>query len=364
MAGASSRSLGSFRRVAFAGLATVGMVGCGPVGESPMVVATTWPLAIRSDLETAYRREVGGSGAIDWVVLGPVDRMAWVLNRRGGVDLLLGGPVPEYARLADSGRLVRVSPTDPVPWREARRPVDPPSAGDEGPRGSGDPRSDPSAFGSAKAALDDEGWAAGYGHLVRRASRARPSAGRSGVAGGREGVAVTGGDRARRFLAWLEGRGMVAPATPGAAVEATADGLLADLLGAALVDSHEELREADLALGRSDRPAEAEAALGERPPWPPASILRLRAGPSGGPMLDALAEQIAPDPDVRAWLRESWSRPGRPVDGGLLRELAGAVDGRLAREPRLRAWLRGEWTAWTRQLYRRVARLAGGWSPT
>ena len=43
---------------------------------------------------------------------------------------------------------------------------------------------------------------------------------------------------------------------------------------------------------------------------------------------------------------------------------AGAAEGRLAREPRFRAWLRGEWTAWTRQLYRRVARLAGGYVPS
>ena len=50
--------------------------------------------------------------------------------------------------------------------------------------------------------------------------------------------------------------------------------------------------------------------------------------------------------------------------GPCLAELAGAADGRLAREPRFRAWLRGEWTAWTRQLYRRVARLAGGYVPS
>ncbi len=45
----------------------------------------------------------------------------------------------------------------------------------------------------------------------------------------------------------------------------------------------------------------------------------------------------------------------------MLRELAQAEGGRLVREPRFRAWLRGEWTAWTQQLYRRVARLAGGY---
>jgi hypothetical protein len=48
----------------------------------------------------------------------------------------------------------------------------------------------------------------------------------------------------------------------------------------------------------------------------------------------------------------------------LMAEMAAAVDGRLAREPRFRAWLRSEWTAWHRQLYRRVARVAGGYVPS
>jgi hypothetical protein len=48
----------------------------------------------------------------------------------------------------------------------------------------------------------------------------------------------------------------------------------------------------------------------------------------------------------------------------LLAEIARACDGRIADEPRLRAWLRAEWTAWARQRYRRVARLAAGaWVP-
>ena len=77
-------------------------------------------------------------------------------------------------------------------------------------------------------------------------------------------------------------------------------------------------------------------------------------------LLETLCRQLAPDADVRAWLLRSWIAPGRLVDGGLLAELAGADDGRLVREPRFRAWLRSEWTAWARQRYRRVARVAGG----
>ena len=67
---------------------------------------------------------------------------------------------------------------------------------------------------------------------------------------------------------------------------------------------------------------------------------------------------------VRSWLLESWEQPSRPIDGALLGELAHAVGGRLAREPRFRAWLQAEWTAWARQRYRRVARVAGGWVPS
>jgi hypothetical protein len=94
------------------------------------------------------------------------------------------------------------------------------------------------------------------------------------------------------------------------------------------------------------------------PPWPPASVARfLNRESNAMPLIETLAAQLAPDPDVRAWLLRSWLAPARSVDGSLLDELAGAADGRLAREPRFRAWLRSEWTAWARQRYRRVARL-------
>jgi hypothetical protein len=77
------------------------------------------------------------------------------------------------------------------------------------------------------------------------------------------------------------------------------------------------------------------------------------------PLVETLAEQVAPDPRARAWLLNSWERPQAPIDGALLAELAGAAEGRLATEPRFRAWLRAEWTAWARQRYRRVERQAG-----
>ena len=122
--------------------------------------------------------------------------------------------------------------------------------------------------------------------------------------------------------------------------------------------------DAGAALARHGHPPAAEGAIGERPPWPPASVTGLSTRPKGPALVDLLAEQIAPEPEARAWLRASWSGPTRAIDGALLAEIAGAAGGRLAREPRFRAWLRAEWTAWSRQLYRRVARVAGGYVPS
>ncbi len=166
------------------------------------------------------------------------------------------------------------------------------------------------------------------------------------------------------MLESLHARGVLEPLGDDSQVEAATAGLLADLLGAATIDAGDELREAWFALDRYDHPARAEGSLGECPPWPPASVSKLMGGPNGGAMVQTLLGQVAPDPDLRSWLLESWSKPPQVVDGALLAELAGAVDGRLAREPRFRCWLRAEWTAWTRQLYRRVARLAGGYVPS
>ncbi|WP_435007685.1 hypothetical protein P12x_004950 [Tundrisphaera lichenicola] len=339
--------------------------GCLPSGTDALVIATTWPREIRANLETSYRRETGDTLPILWIGLGPGERASSVLDRRGGVDLIVGDSIAEAGRLARSGLLTHIGPSDPVPWRVVRQ-LAPASDGGppEGSTGTSDPRDDPRTLSRARSLLDREGWPAGYETLVREAAGILdPSAGSVG-SGLREAIALPivgkNPERARRFLALLDGEAM--PTDPE--IQSLAEGLLADLLGAALVDAREELRDAEAALRRFGHPARAESALGRRPPWPPASVAKLQASPQGGPLLETLAEQIAPDPEVRAWLEESWSRPSRPIDGALLVELAGASEGRLAREPRFRAWLRGEWTAWTRQLYRRVARVAGGYAPS
>ncbi|WP_342006443.1 hypothetical protein, partial [Citrobacter sedlakii] len=136
-----------------------------------------------------------------------------------------------------------------------------------------------------------------------------------------------------------------------------ADAMLADLLGAALVDAREELIDAVDALDRAGYPQPFDAYLDAAPPWPPTSVDRLRQRPDSGPLLDALAREVAGgDAGEAVRLVDSWARPPRPIDGEWLRAWGGS---RIASEPRFRAWLRGEWTAWARQHYRRIAREVG-----
>ena len=352
--------------------------GCLPTGEAPpLVVATAWPSKVRDELQASFSKDAGKPTPITWVVLAPGEPMGRVVDLRGGVDVLLGGPVAEHDRLAIDGLSDAIRPEAGIAWDVARRPDatagGPPAIDELNSLDSySDPRDDPSSLALAGAVLEDSGWAKGYEALVRHSARSRLEPGRPerlGLARSRrEGISLAGGGRnprrARQFVEFLEGRGLAGPPSDREADDSKADGLLADLLGAALVDALEELRQADAALERFGHPVAAESAMGQRPPWPPASVAKLQAEPGGASMVETLLEQIAPDLECRAFLLESWSGPKRAVDGALLAELAGAAQGRLAREPRFRAWLGGEWTAWTRQLYRRIARVAGGYVPS
>jgi hypothetical protein len=180
-----------------------------------------------------------------------------------------------------------------------------------------------------------------------------------------EGVAILSDarhrDRAATFLEFLARTGR-AGSVPKHANDAPSDDpdLLADLLGATLVDAQDELWAAWSALERAGSPPNPLRWMTEPPPWPPASIAKIqdRQGEEAMAMMDALAGQLATDPVVRAWLVRSWLSPPRPIDLRVLEELTRAVEGRLIRESRFREWLRAEWTAWARQRYRRVARSA------
>ncbi len=347
-----------------------GMIGCSSPGDDPhaLVIATPWPAATRLACD-AIQQADGGTRPIVWVPLGN-HRWRDACDRRGGIDLILGGPARTMRRLADAGLLEPIEPTDPAPWREVERPAGPVEADRAAGYGRHDPRDDPTALAEAKGLLALEGWAKGYEILARRPVDLIPGSTPARLAPTSVGEVValvrTGRhpDQARRFLAhWIE-RGRIRPAAPDAALAARTDDLLADLLGAALVDARNERRDAQMALEAYNHPAIAEASVGEAPPWPPASVAKLRLDPNQAALADSLIEQITPDPAARDWLKESWQGPKRRVDLALLRDLCQAEGGRLAREPRFRAWLRGEWTAWTQQLYRRVARLAGGYRPT
>jgi hypothetical protein len=146
------------------------------------------------------------------------------------------------------------------------------------------------------------------------------------------------------------------------ALEPVVESLIADLLGATLVDARDELEAGWEALERAGEPAQAVQWMTEPPSWPPVSIARYlsREGQTAMSLVDTLAQELAPDAGARAWLVRSWISPSRPVDDTLLAEIAHAAEGRLGREPRFRAWLSAEWTASARQRYRRVARMAAG----
>jgi hypothetical protein len=395
--------------------------GCDRGGGEALVIATRWPAAERNELETGFRAwlEANPDAAVRplrivWIA--PTeDHDPTVIVRRRPVDLVLGGPAAAYDRLAAEGRLEPVGAEDRVAWREVRgsvlglatrRP-----AGDEPPlpptswsalaepKMAGrvafdDPRIDLIALEWAKARLGSGAWAQGYAELVRTAGNARAIGHSGGAALARlqrgegvlvpvaqhqvtdrsdvrfvrmdeapkwaEGVGLVRGARnagpARAFLRFLDER--VGTGPPSSAGDPMADALLADLLGATLVDAQDELRTAWAALVRAGRPARWEESLTLAPPWPPASVARLLGAAETAPWTDTLAEQVAPNVEGRGWLVISWERPQRPIDGPFLAELARAAGGRLAREPRFRAWLRAEWTAWARQRYRGIAREA------
>jgi hypothetical protein len=395
------------RRLATGGLLglTLASWGCARDLGDDLVIASPWSAADRGELEAAYRRWAGrnpgaipGPVRINWVVLDPGDDPARVVRRRPPIDLLLGAPAATFERLARTGMLAPSDGDGGPSWRVTRRAplvlMDNPASPVSGPIFD-DPRHDPVSLAWARAELGAGGWARGYARLVDHASHARrvgrqPGSAPAAVQAGEartspaiapagqsplvvlpidrgadwvEGVALIAGcrhrDRAREFLRFLaeQGRAEDPPDIPADGAEAVA--LLADLLGATLVDTQDELWAARRSLDRADDTRRAEAWLKEAPPWPPASIEAIRGDPRTEPLVETLAAQIAPDADVRDWLLRSWRRPSRPIDGVTLRELAGAVGGRLAREPRLRDWLRAEWTAWARQRYRRVAEGSG-----
>jgi hypothetical protein len=384
------------------GLFALAAIGCERPEGDRLVIATPWTSAERASIETDYRRELPMGPAIAWVPLDSGDDPSRLVPGLG-VDLVLGLPAEDLDRLLTEKVLTPIDEGEARPWRVARRQ----SLGmatNHGPGLTGvafdDPRFDTVTLAWAKARLKSDGWAKGYAELVRTSAIAqrigRAGSGAERVARGEaaaapavgivgaiddrstlvrlegasdriEGVAIVHKARreaaARAFLAFLAERGQAGPIPPEVPpydpVGLVADDLLADLLGATLVDSQDELWAAMDVVELAGRPPAFERYLDDAPPWPPTSVVKLKDSPDPLALLETLAREITPDRDARFWLLESWDGPEHAIDGAWLREAASAAGGRLASEPRFRAWLRGEWTAWARQHYRRIAREAG-----
>jgi hypothetical protein len=354
---------------------------------------------------------------LEWLVIGPGDDLVGLALRGHPPEVVLGGSAAALARLAAARHLAPIDCSGSSLWCLARRTTNRPAndsalpdapdrnRGGQAPRSQSvlfsmdqtaldhvfdDPRGDPISLSWALSQLDGGTWRDGYARLVRAAGhqgrisrRAGPA--HAGVPGGTgalasqtvespfhpkqyQGVAILRAarhqDLAQGFLRFLaDTRGLLPDQTQqesDAGVKADVASLVADLLGATLVDAQDELWGAWASLERAGEPSKALVWLSEPPPWPPASVAKYlqREGEHAMFLTETLAAELAPEPAARGWLIRSWLSPERIVDDKLLAELALAVDGRLCREPRFRAWLREEWTASARQRYRRVARWA------
>lgn len=349
------------------------------LGGPSLRIATCWPKPEREAVELAFKEQNGFENLrLVWIELPDGSRLSRMSAHIPTIDVFLGGPLSEYERLARSGKLLSIEEESSKAWCVARRSniekaevqrrswTERPALDD--------PRVNPVALTWAESQLRSHPWRDGYALLVRAFGRGELPSDTAAVTDPlensskvvyEEGAAIAQGTRneaaARAFVRFIASRTPPGDEPPSPPVEPDVSGLVADLLGATLVDAREELAAVWESVDRKGEavPAGALRWLNEPPPWPPASVEKLqsRGGDRALAMVHDLAEQIAPDPEVRFSLVRSWLGPRRLVDRSVLLELSRAAGGRLVHEPRFRAWLRGEWTAWARQRYRRVARL-------
>jgi hypothetical protein len=360
---------------------------------------------------------------LEWMPVASERDLVAAASRALAPEVLLGGSAASFKLLAAKDRLSPMDSANSSLWCAARHPqsavepgIPPPVAGRsavDGGNSNGaipvsyesetapnpvlkDPRCDPATLDWAMFELDRGRWRQGFAQLVEcaatqgrigrqvatelpiphrgaspRFDRGRTSSGERSSA---EAVAIPRGARNQelaqgfiRFLVDTKGAspGESVPENPPAA-NPDLRSLVADLLGATLVDGQDELWSAWRSLSSLDEPRQARDWLTEPPPWPPASVSKFMDRETGEAMslIETLAAELAPDPAARSWLIRSWLSQRQLVDEKLLSELAEAADGRLCREPRFRAWLSEEWTASARQRYRRVARFAAATKTT
>jgi hypothetical protein len=358
--------------------------GCGASAPRGVLVATSWPLDERFRLQSEFQQWVVSSKpdpghapiTLEWLVLAPGEDIASVARRRNAPDVLLGARLVSLEQLALQERLLPVNGPDSARWCVTLR------AGNRQ-AGLGDPRRDTLSLEWAMRQFEHGRWREGYARLVDVAGHeprigwhvgAEPENRRDGTIAtaaifpSPEGVAISSSARdpaiASKFLRFLIETRQAGPAPSSGVTDQTVDPdseqLVADLLGATLVDAQDELWMAWDALERAGSPGPVRSRLTEPPAWPPASVEKYlkREGENAMSLIETLAGELSPQPAVRGWLLRSWLAPPRLVDETLLAEMAHAADGRLIHEPRFRSWLRAEWTASARQRYRRVAKLA------
>jgi hypothetical protein len=375
-------------------LGAIALSSCAGADEERLIVATNLSESETDRIEAALDHP---SIRLVWLRVHELGDPATLLDRRLGIDVVLGAPIESYQRLQRLGGLETLRGTaTTLVYRRAevgwvvkhgttRKPVFADVALD-------DPRHSTVALAALRARLDQDGWGASYRVVLSIAAQhpmigANPGEGLARLERGEVPTALTPSDRvpegceftpmvpsvllehgigivrgtphleaAREFVASLMRQTDTATTTrrdplPPPQV------LLPELLGAVLVDTQPELIEAMAAVKAAGLEKQAERWF-VPPPWPPASIAKLKRSDPTGALAESLAEQVVPDLKARVWLLESWNRTSRPIDGDLLRELTSAADGRLIAEPRFRAWLAVEWRSWARQCYRRIAREA------
>jgi len=372
----------------------IALCSCAGADEEGLIVATNL-----SETETRRIEAALNDPAIRvvWIRMAEFRDPATVVDQGAGVDVVLGAPVESLQRLAQRGRLEPLGggsnwislQTTEVGLAVVRGETKPPAFAAVT---LDDPRRSPVVLAALRAILDEKGWGAGY-RAVLVAAAHRPLIGAHAGEGparllrGEIPVALTRLDRlperceflpavpsidleegvgivrdtphldaARKFVAMIERQRNTA-SPPTRDQRPIPQVLLPELLGAVLVDAQPELIDAMAAVKAGGLETQAEKWF-TPPPWPPASIVRLKRSDPSGALVESLAEQMVPDLKARVWLLESWNRTIRPIDGDLLRELTAAADGRLIAEPRFRAWLAVEWRTWARQCYRRVIREA------
>lgn len=367
--------------------------GCGREAGEDLVVACCWSGPERASLEADFRAWLAAgpdaprdAPRVRWVAFdvnaGPPGASPWAR----APDLVVGGPPEAHDVWVKDGRIAGEQVASRVVVRErsfglvlagAEAAPPGPITLDElaGPKWRGrlalaDPRTHAPALALAAGCLDEYGWERGFAVLARlhdnavAVVRGDPAAvvgrGRAQAAivpGGMDGpLALPIAYRecaslardpahpevARSFLGFLKER-LPGPADLPAPPASGPVRLLADFLGATLVDRHGDGHLADgggLSL----------------PPWPPESLAALRDRDESGDLVRVLAEQIVADAEARAWLQASWDELGT-FDGERWRALAQRGRGTLPREPRLRAWLIADWDEWSRTR-RRPAREA------